>query len=116
MSFTLADGLTLKNKLGAATHDQLEQLEHPKLAQRLIELYEGRGPEPTFDTAHLQALHKHLFQDVFEWAGHLRHQPFTFEDGTQAISLKHCRRKNLFTLSTMAVWSTCHKLTIINIL
>ncbi|WP_281060306.1 MULTISPECIES: hypothetical protein [unclassified Mesorhizobium] len=22
---------------------------------------------------------------MFEWAGHLRHQPFTFEDGTQAI-------------------------------
>ncbi|GGA64106.1 Fic/DOC family protein [Pelagibacterium lentulum] len=84
MSFTLPDGLTLKNKLGATNHDQLEQREHPKLAQRLIELYEGHGPEPTFDTAHLQALHKHLFQDVYEWAGRFRHESFIFADGTRA--------------------------------
>ncbi|RCS21489.1 hypothetical protein DUT91_23735 [Phyllobacterium salinisoli] len=32
----------------------------------------------------MQALHKHLFQDVFEWAGHLRHETFTFDDGMQA--------------------------------
>ena len=28
--------------------------------------------EPTFDLAHLQAIHKHLFQDVYSWAGRLR--------------------------------------------
>lgn len=84
MSFTLADGITLKNKFGAETHDALEASEHPVIAIRLIELRDGIGPEPTFDAAYLQALHKHLFQDVFEWAGHLRHETFTFEDGTQA--------------------------------
>ena len=26
----------------------------------------------TFDLAHLQAIHHHLFQDVYEWAGQLR--------------------------------------------
>ncbi|NKW11453.1 hypothetical protein HGG76_28205 [Ochrobactrum tritici] len=84
MSFTLADGETLRNKIGAETHEALEAAEHPVLAIRLLELRSGLGPEPTFDTAHLQALHKHLFQDVFEWAGELRHHPFTFADGTQA--------------------------------
>lgn len=84
MSFTLADGETLRNKIGAETHEALEAAEHPILAIRLLELRSGLGPEPTFDTAHLQALHKHLFQDVFEWAGELRHHPFTFADGTQA--------------------------------
>ncbi|QWK81275.1 Fic family protein [Ochrobactrum sp. BTU1] len=84
MSFTLADGFTLKNLLGATSFEQLEQAEHPKLAQRLIELYEGIGPQATFDISYLQALHKHLFQDVFEWAGTLRHNVFTFADGTQA--------------------------------
>lgn len=85
MSFTLADGITLKNKVGAEAHEALEAAEHPILAVRLLELRSGLGPEPTFDTAYLQALHQHLFQDVFEWAGHLRHQTFTFEDGTQAV-------------------------------
>lgn len=27
---------------------------------------------PTYDLTHLCALHRHLFQDVFEWAGELR--------------------------------------------
>jgi cell filamentation protein len=86
MSFTLADGKTLKNKVGATSHDDLEAAEHPILAIRLLELREGLGPAPTFDQAHLQALHKHLFQDVFEWAGELRHKTFTFADGSQAAT------------------------------
>jgi cell filamentation protein len=28
--------------------------------------------EPTFDLAHLQAIHQHLFQDAYSWAGRLR--------------------------------------------
>jgi len=84
MSFTLADGRTLKNKIGAETHEALEAAEHPLLAIRLLELRSGLGPEPTFDTSYLQALHKHLFQDVFEWAGELRHETFAFADGSTA--------------------------------
>ncbi|MBP8939282.1 MAG: Fic family protein [Agrobacterium sp.] len=85
MSFTLADGETLKNRVGAKTHDELEAAEHPLLAVRLIELRSGLGPVQTFDKEHLQSLHRHLFQDVFEWAGELRHRPFVFADGTQAV-------------------------------
>ena len=28
--------------------------------------------ERTFDAEHLRAIHRYLFQDVFEWAGHYR--------------------------------------------
>ena len=28
--------------------------------------------EKTFDFQHLKAIHKHLFQDVYEWAGQVR--------------------------------------------
>ncbi|MGA1834202.1 Fic family protein [Rhizobium wenxiniae] len=42
------------------------------------------GPAQTFDAAHLRGIHRHLFQDVYEWAGHLRHEPFTFADGSTA--------------------------------
>jgi len=44
----------------------------------------GLGPEPTFDENFLKALHRHLFQDVFEWAGHFRNEEFKLSDGTIA--------------------------------
>lgn len=84
MAFTLDDGATLKNKVGASSYDELVLKEHAPLAIRLIELREGLGPDQTFDAAHLRGIHRHLFQDVYEWAGHLRHEPFTFADGSTA--------------------------------
>ena len=38
---------------------------------RVLQLHE-RPIIGNFDRAHLQAIHKHIFQDVFEWAGKLR--------------------------------------------
>jgi len=29
-------------------------------------------PRGDFDLAHLRAIHRHLFQDIYEWAGELR--------------------------------------------
>lgn len=84
MAFTLDNGATLKNKVGANSYEELELKEHAPLAIRLIELREGLGPAQTFDAAHLRGIHRHLFQDVYEWAGHLRHEPFTFADGSTA--------------------------------
>lgn len=84
MAFTLEDGATLKNKVGAISYEELELKEHAPLAIRLIELREGLGPAQTFDAAHLRGIHRHLFQDVYEWAGHLRHETFAFADGSTA--------------------------------
>ena len=42
-----------------ATSRRLRQLEH-------------RSMPGTFDTAHLQAIHRHIFQDLFDWAGAFR--------------------------------------------
>lgn len=84
MSFTYPESDTLKNLENITDYDMLESHVARVVSVRAVQLDEGRGPAPTFDKAHLQALHKHLFQDVFEWAGELRHQPFTFADGSQA--------------------------------
>lgn len=86
MSFTYPNSDTLKNKAGITDYDQLERHTARLTSGRAFQLDEGRGPAPTFDQAHLQALHKHLFQDVFEWAGELRHKTFTFSDGSQAAT------------------------------
>ena len=58
----------LRNKLGIQDKEELERTERFLSEQRLTE----GCPEGNFDLAHLQAIHHHLFQDVYEWAGQLR--------------------------------------------
>lgn len=75
---------TLKNKLGATTHDELEEREAPYVAARHIEIEAGHGPPLQCDAEHLKALHRHLFQDVYEWAGHTRDEEVPLGDGSIA--------------------------------
>jgi cell filamentation protein len=82
--YTFPDGLTLKNKLGATNHEELEIAETRFVSDRLLEIQLGKGPTGNFDAAHLKAIHRHLFQDVYEWAGHTRDERFLLSDGTIA--------------------------------
>jgi cell filamentation protein len=74
----------LKNKFGATTHDELQELEADYVAARYAEIQAGYGPPPQFDAEHLKALHRHLFQDVYEWAGHTRDEQVPLRDGSIA--------------------------------
>jgi cell filamentation protein len=82
--YTLDDGTTLKNKLGAIRHDGLETAESDFVANRLLQFELGHGPAGQFDAAHLKAIHRHLFQDVYEWAGHTRDEKVALSDGIVA--------------------------------
>jgi fido (protein-threonine AMPylation protein) len=74
----------VKNKLGAQSHDQLDQREVDFVRARQNEhSFNPRIPR-TFDAAHLKALHRQLFQDVYEWAGHTRDEHVSLSDGTIA--------------------------------
>lgn len=70
-SYTYPDSEILKNK--AELHDQaaLDAFEADATAIRLLEMIEHPVPG-NFDLAHLQAIHRHLFQDIYDWAGQLR--------------------------------------------
>jgi cell filamentation protein len=61
----------LKNRLGITDEAMLEQAEAALVATRSFELSLAprRG---RFDLAHLPAIHRYLFGDVYEWAGELR--------------------------------------------
>lgn len=83
-NYTLADGITVKNKHGATSHDALEAAETDFVANRLLGIELGLGPSGQFDTAHLKAIHRHLFQDIYEWAGRTRDESVTLSDGTLA--------------------------------
>ncbi len=61
----------LENKLGIRDAKELERAERLLSADRLVEL----ATEPVtgnFDLAHLQRIHRAIFQDVYDWAGDLR--------------------------------------------
>jgi cell filamentation protein len=58
----------LRNRLGVTNQDDLERIERELVAQRITE----GTPLGGFDLAHLQAIHRHLLQDVYDWAGQIR--------------------------------------------
>ncbi|MBS0152682.1 MAG: Fic family protein [Nitrospira sp.] len=61
----------LKNRLGITDEATLETTEAQFVAQRSHELVQDPIPG-AFDLPHLQAIHRHLFGDLYEWAGQLR--------------------------------------------
>ncbi len=50
---------------------RLEEFEAGRTAARLRQL-QHRPIAGRFDIQHLQAIHRHIFQDVYEWAGEFR--------------------------------------------
>ena len=68
---TILGTKTLKNKLGFTDPQQLATAEADFTAFRLAELRIApiRGG---FDSVHLQEIHHHVYQDLYDWAGELR--------------------------------------------
>lgn len=60
--------IVLKNKLGLTDPDELDSFERQAVSRR----FKQGAPKGKFDLAHLRAIHRHLFQDVYDWAGDLR--------------------------------------------
>lgn len=61
----------LKNRRDLRNAEDLQRFENNVSFFRSIEL-EHRPIVGRFDTAHLCAIHRHLFGDVYDWAGSLR--------------------------------------------
>jgi cell filamentation protein len=70
-SYTYPDSEILKNKADLRDQAALDDFEADTTAIRLLEMIEHPLPG-NFDLPHLQAIHRHLFQDVYDWAGQLR--------------------------------------------
>jgi cell filamentation protein len=57
-----------RNRLGISDARKLDRIERRLVADRIAE----GAPVGAFDLTHLCAIHRHLFQDVYDWAGELR--------------------------------------------
>lgn len=62
------DFTVLKNRFEIRDPDVLERAERSAVQHRISE----GCPKGDFDLKHLKAIHKHLFQDVYDWAGEIR--------------------------------------------
>jgi cell filamentation protein len=62
------NSFVLKNLAGIRSEEALESFEVPMVALRAGESL----PEGLFNPRHYGALHHHLFQDVYDWAGEYR--------------------------------------------
>lgn len=64
----------LQNRIGETDPVKLKKFEESKVRGRMLLLVQQpiRG---NFDFAHMKAIHKFLFQDVYEWAGEQRTAP-----------------------------------------
>jgi cell filamentation protein len=82
--YTLPDEMTLKNRIGASRAGDLLVREGAFVSARYLELAAGPVLSDAFDAAHLKAIHRHLFQDVFEWAGRTRDERVQLSDGAVA--------------------------------
>jgi cell filamentation protein len=61
----------LKNLRGLTDPEHLERFEARRTHQRIAELIDN-ALSGGFDLAHLKAIHRYIFQDVYEWAGQFR--------------------------------------------
>ena len=68
---TILGTTTPKNKLGITDPQQLATAEADFTAFRLTELRIAPIPGG-FDSVHLQEIHHHVYQDLYDWAGELR--------------------------------------------
>ena len=65
------DSDVLKNTMEVRDSERLSQLERRLTMLRLLELID-KPVRGKFDLKHLQAIHKYIFQDIYEWAGEIR--------------------------------------------
>jgi cell filamentation protein len=100
--YTYKNSTVLINELDLQNHAELEAFE--------VEISSARAEEPlpdgSLDFAHYQAIHHHLFQDVYRWAGEIRTvgiskggNPFCFPeniDGQAQRLLDDLRSANYF--------------------
>ena len=77
------DFTILKNKAGLRNADRLDQFERRMVTARIVEGVSTGD----FDLMHLRAIHRHLFQDVYEWAGDIR----TVEINKGSSQFQFCR-------------------------
>ena len=82
--YTYPGSDVLRNRPGIRDAGHLQSFEYRRTAERSLELGE-RPIQGRLDFAHFKAIHKHLFGDVYDWAGESRTVSITKGTSTFAM-------------------------------
>lgn len=69
---------TLKNKLGISDYDKLNLAEKDITFSKFLDV--KRTFRTKFDISYIKSIHKHIFEDIFDWAGDFRKVPVYKEE------------------------------------
>ena len=92
--YVLEDGKTLKNLLGITDSEKLQQAETDIGYVKLINA--DNQIQNKCDINLVKNIHKHIFGDIYEWAGEFRKTPLYKEEKIiPGISLEYARPENI---------------------
>ena len=74
--YTYKNSTVLKNKLNITTEEKLKEYETKIVALKLASI-DKADFKKTYDEEHLKAIHKYLFEDVYDFAGQYRLENIT---------------------------------------
>lgn len=88
-----SDG-TLKNKLGITDYKKLKLAERDITFAKFLNV--DRTFKQSFDSKYLKSIHKHIFDDIFDWAGQYRTVPIIKEEIViPGLSLEYAQPKDI---------------------
>ena len=84
----------LKNKLGINDYDMLNQAEADLTFSKFLNI--EKTFKTKFDINYVKAIHKHIFEDIFDWAGEFRNVPIVKEEIVlPGLSLNYAESKEI---------------------
>lgn len=90
----IQDNGTLKNKLGIKEYKELNDAERDISFIKLIDI--GEAFKQKYDANYLKSIHKHIFEDIFDWAGEFRTVPvYKVEAVIPGLSLEYSAPNNI---------------------
>lgn len=85
---------TLKNKLGITEYKELNDAEKDIGFVKLIDI--GESFKQKYDGEYIRSIHRHIFEDIFDWAGEFRTVPvYKTEIVIPGLSLEYSAPKNI---------------------
>ena len=85
---------TLKNKLDIKEYEELNEAEKDIGFVKLIDI--GETFKQKYDSNYVKAIHKHIFEDIFDWAGEFRTVPlYKTELVIPGLSLEYSAPQNI---------------------
>ena len=85
---------TLKNKLGITNNDKLKNAEKDITFSKFLNI--NTTFRAKFDSSYIKSIHKHIFEDIFDWAGTFRNVPVYKEEVViPGLSLDYTNHKDI---------------------